>query len=78
LIVGGIAGVALGGFNWALGSLTPIFLHPCQSARHPSPSCKIPTLKTGWAFAHPDCHSQAWIYKIIAKIEATTDLYLTS
>jgi cytochrome c-type protein NapC len=82
LIVGGIAGVVLwGGFNWALElANTESFCITCHEMRD-NPYAELQNTihfknRSGVRATCPDCHvPKQWIYKIIAKIEATTDLY---
>lgn len=82
LIVGGIAGVVLwGGFNWALEfANTESFCITCHEMRD-TPYAELQNTihfknRSGVRATCPDCHvPKQWIYKIIAKIEATTDLY---
>ena len=82
LIVGGIAGVVLwGGFNWAL-ELTnkEAFCISCHEMRD-TPYAELQNTihfknRSGVRATCPDCHvPKEWIYKVIAKIEATSDLY---
>jgi len=82
LIVGGLAGVVLwGGFNWALElANTETFCISCHEMRN-TPYAELQNTihyknRSGVRATCPDCHvPKQWIYKIIAKIEATTDLY---
>jgi nitrate/TMAO reductase-like tetraheme cytochrome c subunit len=82
LIVGGIAGVVLwGGFNWALElANTESFCITCHEMRD-TPYAELQNTihfknRSGVRATCPDCHvPKQWIYKVIAKIEATTDLY---
>ena len=82
LIAGGLAGVVLwGGFNWAL-ELTnnEAFCISCHEMRD-TPYAELQNTihyknRSGVRATCPDCHvPKQWIYKVMAKIEATTDLY---
>ena len=82
LIVGGLAGVMLwGGFNWALElANTESFCISCHEMRN-TPYAELQNTihyknRSGVRATCPDCHvPKEWIYKVMAKIEATTDLY---
>jgi cytochrome c-type protein NapC len=82
LVVGAVAGVLFwGGFNWAL-ELTnnEAFCISCHEMRN-TPYAELQNTihyknRSGVRATCPDCHvPKQWIYKVMAKIEATTDLY---
>jgi cytochrome c-type protein NapC len=82
VVLGGILGVLFwGGFNWAL-ELTnnEAFCISCHEMRN-TPYAELQNTihfknRSGVRATCPDCHvPKQWIYKIMAKIEATTDLY---
>jgi nitrate/TMAO reductase-like tetraheme cytochrome c subunit len=82
LVVGALFGVLLwGGFNWAL-ELTnnEEFCISCHEMRN-TPYAELQNTihyknRSGVRATCPDCHvPKQWIYKVMAKIEATTDLY---
>jgi cytochrome c-type protein NapC len=81
LIVGGLAGVMLwGGFNWALElANTESFCISCHEMRTNYAELQNTIHyknRSGVRATCPDCHvPKEWIYKVMAKIEATTDLY---
>jgi cytochrome c-type protein NapC len=81
-VVGSIVGILLwGGFNWAL-ELTnkESFCISCHEMRD-TPYAELQNTihfknRSGVRATCPDCHvPKEWIYKVMAKIEATTDLY---
>ena len=81
LLVGGFAGLVLwGGFNWALElANTESFCISCHEMRTNYAELQNTIHfknRSGVRATCPDCHvPREWIYKVIAKVEATTDLY---
>ena len=82
LAIGGLGGVMVwGGFNWAL-ELTnnEAFCISCHEMKN-TPYAELQNTihyknRSGVRATCPDCHvPKEWIYKVMAKIEATTDLY---
>jgi len=82
MIFGIIAGVVgWGAFNWTLElTNTEAFCTSCHEMRN-NPYAELQSTihfknRSGVRATCPDCHvPKQWIYKIMAKIEATTDLY---
>src|SRR5436305_12473495 len=82
VVAGVVAGVVLwGGFNWALElTNTEAFCISCHEMRD-TPYAELQNTihfknRSGVRATCPDCHvPKEWIYKVIAKIEATSDLY---
>jgi cytochrome c-type protein NapC len=82
MIFGIIAGVAgWGAFNWTLElTNTEAFCTSCHEMRN-NPYAELQNTihfknRSGVRATCPDCHvPKQWIYKMMAKIEATTDLY---
>ncbi len=82
MVLGGVLGVLFwGGFNWAL-ELTnkEAFCISCHEMRNtPYAELQNTIHFKNWSGVRatcPDCHvPKEWIHKVMAKIEATTDLY---
>ena len=72
---------SMGGFNWGLElANTESFCISCHEMRN-TPYAELQNTihyknRSGVRATCPDCHvPKEWIYKVMAKIEATTDLY---